>query len=148
MNRRGARGRRGLAAVLGITAALTLGVAACGDDDEETPAASQPAPASPVEETPPVAEEPAPAPQPQPEPEPAPEPEPDPDEPVDSGGVSPPEPAPEPEPAPGGGSGGGVSPGQPNPGPPDSPDNDVSPEPGSPAEQFEQYCAEHPEACG
>ena len=30
---------------------------------------------------------------------------------------------------------------------PDSPDNDTPPEPGSPQERFEQFCAENPGAC-
>jgi len=46
----------------------------------------------------------------------------------DSGGVS--------------GSGGG------DPTKPDSPENDVAPEPGTPQEAFEQFCDENPEACG
>ena len=32
--------------------------------------------------------------------------------------------------------------------PVDSPENDTPPEPGSPEEQFEQYCDENPDACG
>ncbi|MGI8461579.1 MAG: hypothetical protein ACR2OC_08100 [Solirubrobacterales bacterium] len=32
--------------------------------------------------------------------------------------------------------------------PEDSPENDTPPEPGSAAEQFEQYCDENPDACG
>jgi hypothetical protein len=32
--------------------------------------------------------------------------------------------------------------------PEDSPGNDVPPPPGSPAEQFENFCDENPEACG
>ena len=31
--------------------------------------------------------------------------------------------------------------------PPDSPTNDTPPEPGSPAERFEQFCAQNPGAC-
>lgn len=31
---------------------------------------------------------------------------------------------------------------------PDSPENDTPPPPGSPAEQFENFCDENPEACG
>jgi hypothetical protein len=32
--------------------------------------------------------------------------------------------------------------------PADSPENDTPPPPGSPAEQFENFCDENPEACG
>lgn len=32
--------------------------------------------------------------------------------------------------------------------PADSPENDTPPPPGSPAEQFEKFCDENPEACG
>jgi hypothetical protein len=32
--------------------------------------------------------------------------------------------------------------------PQDSPENDTPPPPGSPAEQFEKFCDENPEACG
>jgi hypothetical protein len=35
----------------------------------------------------------------------------------------------------------------PAPSPPDSPGNDTPPPPGSPAERFEQFCAQNPGAC-
>jgi outer membrane biosynthesis protein TonB len=135
-------------AALLIAALLSLAAVGCGDEEDESlDRAPGPAPASPVEQTPPAGEVPEPVPPPEPAPEPEPEPtEPQPAEPGDgTGGVSPPEP----EPAPGdggGGSSGGVGPG--DPAQPDSPDNDVAPEAGSPAEQFEQFCSEHPESCG
>ena len=136
--------RRGPWAVLGIAAALAFGAAGCGDD-ESPDRAPGPQPASPVEETPPAGETPEPEPAPAPEPATEPEPEaPQPAEPGDgSGGVSPPEPEPD-----GDSGSGGVSPSQPDPAQPDSPDNDVAPEPGNPANEFEQYCSEHPGACG
>lgn len=40
-------------------------------------------------------------------------------------------------------SSGGAGRGQPE----DSPENDIPPAPGSPAEQFEQFCDENPDAC-
>lgn len=46
------------------------------------------------------------------------------------------------------GSGGSAPPGSYDPGQPDSPENDIPPEPGTPEERFEKYCEEHPEACG
>jgi hypothetical protein len=47
----------------------------------------------------------------------------------------------------GGGGGGGVSPPV-DPSAPDSPTNDVPAQPGTPQGNFEQYCNEHPGACG
>ena len=38
--------------------------------------------------------------------------------------------------------------GSPAPATPDSPENDTKPEPGSPAERFEEFCNENPGACG
>jgi hypothetical protein len=35
-----------------------------------------------------------------------------------------------------------------DPSKPDSPENDVPPEPGTPEAKFEQYCRENPGACG
>jgi hypothetical protein len=47
------------------------------------------------------------------------------------------------------GSGGTQAPSQNyNPGKPDSPKNDVPPEPGTPESKFEQYCQQNPGACG
>jgi hypothetical protein len=43
---------------------------------------------------------------------------------------------------------GGVAPTPADPDQPDSQDNDLPPEPGSPAEAFENYCRQHPGACG
>ena len=54
-------------------------------------------------------------------------------------------PAPEPEP-PDGDSGGSPAP-APQPAP-DSPENDVPPPEGSPAERFEEFCDANPGACG
>jgi hypothetical protein len=46
------------------------------------------------------------------------------------------------------GNGGTPAPDSNNPPPPrDSPQNDTPPEPGSPAERFEQFCAQNPGAC-
>lgn len=53
-----------------------------------------------------------------------------------------PDPAPPPAPEPSGGAP------APPPSPPDSPENDVPPPKGSPAERFEQFCAGSPGACG
>jgi hypothetical protein len=47
----------------------------------------------------------------------------------------------------GGGGGGGVSPSY-DPEQPDSPANDVPPAAGTPQDKFEQYCNQHPGACG
>jgi hypothetical protein len=46
----------------------------------------------------------------------------------------------------GGGAGGGT--GAPNPAKPDTAENDLPPPPGSPQEQFEQFCNQNPGACG
>jgi hypothetical protein len=43
----------------------------------------------------------------------------------------------------GGGGGGNV-----NPNKPDSPTNDIPPEPGTPEAKFEQFCEQNPGACG
>jgi hypothetical protein len=46
-----------------------------------------------------------------------------------------------------GGSGGSGS-GKPDPSKPDSAGNDLPPKPGTPQAKFEQYCNQHPGACG
>ena len=134
-------------AALGIAAVLTFATGGCGDEnDESLDRAPGPQPASPVEQTPPAGEETEPAPAPAPAPEPEPE-EPQPTAPGNNdGGVSPSDPRP--EPGDGDGGPGGVGPGQADPSQPDSPDNDVAPEAGSPADEFEQSCRSHPGACG
>ena len=63
----------------------------------------------------------------------------------ESGAGSPDAPADQPNP----GNGGVPAPDSNNPPaePPDSPENDRPPEPGSPADRFEQFCAQNPGAC-
>ena len=59
--------------------------------------------------------------------------------------------APEPPQSPGTDTGGGTCGGAtspPDPSRPDSPQNDVPPQPGTPEDRFERFCNENPGACG
>lgn len=129
--------KRGGAALL-VGTALALGAAACGDDEETESVSTPTAPAQTSEEADTTDEAAT-------EEETTTE---------DSGGVGPGEVTETEEDENEGldGSGGGVGPssgsGGHDPGQPDSADNDVPPEPGSPQEAFEQYCDENPKACG
>ncbi len=113
-------------------ACLALAASGCGGDDEEATERDTSTPIPTVPES---------ATDTQTEPDAAPE--------VTPPEVTPPEqPAPDPTPAPDPPSGEGPSGGATAPIPmPDSPDNDVPPPAGSPAERFEQFCAENPRDC-
>lgn len=126
--------RRGSAAML-VVAALALGAVACGDDEETDTISTPTAPAQTSGESATTDEAAT-------------------DEETttdDSGGVSPGE-TPETVNEGPDDSGGVVGPSYggrgADPEQPDSPENDVPPEPGSPQEAFEQYCDENPDACG
>lgn len=110
-------GKKRIALILSLFA---LGLTACGGDDEEDEATTIPTiPLSvPGTETTLDEEE---------------------DEATTGTVVAPPAPAPAPAPEP-----------APAPAPeqaPDSPENDTPPPPGSPAEQFENFCEQNPGAC-
>ncbi len=103
---------------------LATGVSACGDDEkasETTPTVTTETETTPTTETVPTATTPPPATTPRTTPTPQPEP--------NSGGTTAPSTTPQSQPQ-------------------DGPDNDVPPEPGSPAERFEQQCEQNPQTCG
>jgi hypothetical protein len=128
--------RRG-GAVLVVGAALAFGTAACGDD-EETGSVTTPSVPAQTDDTPTITEE------------ATTEAESTDD---DSGGVASPDETTDETENEGPDDSGGVGPsdagdGRGDPARPDSPENDVAPEPGSPQEAFEQYCDANPDACG
>ena len=92
----------------------------CGGDDDEAPGGS-PTPIPTLPES-----------------------SPEPDVTTDQDALTEEQPAPAPAPEEDQGSGGAEAP----PPVPDSPENDIPPPEGSPAERFEQFCAEKPGACG
>jgi hypothetical protein len=104
---------------------LATGVAACGDDDkasETTPTVTTETETTPTTETVPTATTPPPATTPRTT-------TPTPPADTDSGGTPVPRTTPQSQPQ-------------------DGPDNDLPPEPGSPAERFEQQCRQNPQTCG
>jgi hypothetical protein len=110
--------RTSLLLALLATLALAAGAAGCGGDDDGGEEANVPEITVPAGEPQTVPEETTTAPETT-------------TTPPDSGG--------------GGGGGGG---GNADPSKPDSPTNDIPPEPGTPQAKFEQFCEENPGACG
>ncbi|HEX5908988.1 MAG TPA: hypothetical protein VFY44_00760 [Thermoleophilaceae bacterium] len=103
---------------------LATGVAACGDDEKAsktTPTVTTETETAPTTETVPTATTPPPATTPRTTPTPPADP--------NSGGTTVPRTTPQSQPE-------------------DGPDNDLPPEPGSPAERFEQQCQQNPQTCG
>jgi hypothetical protein len=112
-----------IAGVVALVLVLTLGVAACGDDEEDE-ASDVPTISVPTSE-------------PQTVPQQVPTQPPKPNQPA-----TPTKPS-KPTGGQGPGSSGGFDPSK-----PDSPANDVPPPPGSPQQSFEQFCNKNPAACG